>query len=229
MKELTLCWALAVVPYAKERMRYRDVKYNMTRSPRTILNCIGGLCSHCPFSGNEVCLTARLASHMTFQSNRLERGKDLMEILNRGETPWIWYTCSMDDRSNSVWHIAVFTHRLNAWYGNQATVTTRRFTAMNVRCMLWIDMIHKYAFAYIEDPLILYVGCWSHIHDAVTTVENAFICQTYTHPTDHTTAARLRKTSRTLTRKLPVIYLRVWGMSVVWSSFKRRLSLSWCA
>ena len=87
MKALTLCWALAVIPYAKERMRDRDVKYNMTRSPRTTLNCIGEKCWQCPFSGNAVCLTARLAPHMALHSKRLERGKDLMEILNRGETP----------------------------------------------------------------------------------------------------------------------------------------------
>ena len=86
MNELTLCWALAVIPYAKERMRDRDVHYNMTRSSRTSLNCIGGLCYLCPFNGKGVCLTARLAPHMTIHSKRLERGVRLMKILNHGET-----------------------------------------------------------------------------------------------------------------------------------------------
>ena len=85
MKALTLCWALAVIPYAKERMRDRDVKYNMTRPTRVKIHCIGGICCHCPFNGNDTCLTARISPHMPVQPKSLERGVHLMKILNHGE------------------------------------------------------------------------------------------------------------------------------------------------
>ena len=187
-------------------MRDRDVHYNMTRSSRTSLNCIGGLCAYCPFNGYDTCLTARISPHMPVQPKSLERGERLMEILNHGETPWIWYTYSMDSRSNSVWWIRSSGHLRNDWYRNPATATLQRFVVMNVRCMLWISMIRKYVFAYIEDPPILSAACWRYTHDSITVAANTSICLVYAFSTINRTAARLRKTSCTRSRRLPYFW-----------------------